>query len=329
MSIHSTNILKEAKSVFDKEIESLETVREILDDNFESLVELIHQSNGRVIVTGMGKAGHIGRKIAATMSSLGTVAYFVHPAEGLHGDLGGITNDDIVIALSKSGESDEVIGLIPSIKQIGATLISVTCKDSSSLSDNADLKIVLPIKQEACTHQLAPTTSTTVMLVFGDALAVVLSKLNNFKPEDFAIFHPSGSLGKRLLLRVSSLMAEGENNPVVNASADLKETIMIMSSRGLGGVSVINDSGELVGLVTDGDLRRTIEQKNDTDILKLEASEIMTKNPTYINENEKAVKALEIMQSKDRQISILPVVNKQKKVVGMLRIHEVIRAGIV
>jgi arabinose-5-phosphate isomerase len=327
--MNGLNICEEAKKVFDIEIESLEAVKEALNIDFENLVELIQSSKGRVIFTGMGKAGHVGRKIAATMSSLGTVAYFVHPAEGLHGDLGGITEQDIVIALSKSGESDEVVGLIPSIKQIGAKLVSVTCKEKSSLSNNADLKIILPINKEASPHQLAPTTSTTVMLVFGDALAIVLAKLNNFKPEDFAVFHPSGSLGKRLLLKVESLMAKGEENPIVNAKSDLKETIMIMSSKGHGGVNVVNDIGELVGLITDGDLRRTIELQSNINILDLKASDIMSRNPIFIIESKKAVEALDLMENREKQLSILPVVNDDNKAVGMLRIHDIIRAGIV
>ena len=323
------NILNEALSTFNIEIETLENVKKSLDNRFKQLVELIQNSQGKIIITGMGKSGHIGRKIAATMSSLGTVSYFLHPAEGLHGDLGIITSKDIVIAFSKSGESNEVLGLIPSIKKIGAKLVSITCREKSSLSDNSDLSIVLPIKEEACPYKLAPTSSTTAMLVFGDALAVTLAKLNNFKLEDFAVFHPYGTLGKRLLVKVDSLMVKGKENPVVNYKANLKTAIIVMSSKGLGGVSVVDDNGELVGLITDGDLRRTIENTEDSGILKLNVKQIMTQNPIYINKNAKAIDALNLMENRQKQISILPVVDDNNKVVGMIRIHDIIRAGIV
>jgi|UPI0002D360E1 arabinose-5-phosphate isomerase len=323
------DILHEAKRVFEIETDSLKVVKEALNENVVKLVDLIQNSEGRVIITGMGKAGHVGRKIAATMSSLGTVSYFLHPAEGLHGDLGGIKKGDIVIAFSKSGESDEVLSLMPSIKQIGAKLISVTCREKSALSNNADLSIVLPIQEEASSHKLAPTTSTTAMLVFGDALAVVLEKLNDFKPEDYAIFHPNGALGKRLLLVVETLMAKDEANPVISYDANLKETIVVMSSKGYGGVSVVDNAGKLVGLVTDGDLRRVIENANDFDIFNISVKEFMTKSPFRINKNEKAINALSVMENGQSPISILPVVDDDDRAVGMLRIHDIIRAGVV
>lgn len=323
------NILEEAKKVFDIEIESLVYLRDNLDDEFMNLVQLIQQSSGRVIITGMGKSGHIGRKIAATMSSLGTVSYFLHPAEGLHGDLGQITKDDIVIALSYSGQSDEVIGLISSIKKIGAKLVSITGKPNSLLEQSADLSIILPIISEASTYKLAPTTSTTAALVFGDALAVVLSKLNNFTPEDFAIFHPSGALGKKLLLDVDSLMNKNGDNPIVNHDTNLKEAIMVMSSKGLGGVSIVNDEGKLVGLLTDGDLRRIIEKNNDINFLNIKVKDVMTVNPIAVNKSEKAVRALEVMENRKRQISILPVIDDEGYAIGMIRLHDIIRAGII
>lgn len=323
------DILSEAKKVFEIEIKSVITAMNALDENFVKLIDLIQNSEGRVIITGMGKAGHIGRKVAATMSSLGTIAYFLHPAEGLHGDLGGIKNGDIVIAFSKSGESEEVLGLIPSIKKIGARLVSVTCRDRSTLSDSADLKIELKIIEEASNHKLAPTTSTTAMIVFGDALAVVLEKINDFQPEDFAVFHPNGSLGKKLLLKVESLMAIGEFNAIVSENSNLKETIVVMSSKGLGGVNVVDNNGNLVGLVTDGDLRRVIENANGVDIFSLRVTEFMTNSPITINRNQKAVEALNLMENREKPISILPVVDDKNIAVGMLRIHDIIRAGIV
>lgn len=322
------NLKQEAKRVFNVQIESLKETMDSIDENFTGLVEFIQNSQGRVIITGMGKAGHVGRKVAATMSSLGTVAYFLHPAEGLHGDLGGIKKDDVVIAFSKSGESEEVIGLIPSIKTIGAKLVSVTCRETSTLSQSADIKIQLRITEEASNNKLAPTTSTTAMIVFGDALAVALEKLNDFQPEDFAVFHPNGSLGKKLLLKVESLMASGNDNPIVYETTNLKDTIVVMSYKGLGGVNVISEDGILLGLVTDGDLRRVIENANGMDIFQLTAKDIMTKTPTTINKDVKAADALLIMENRENPLSILPVVNSENRSVGMLRVHDIIKAGI-
>lgn len=324
------DLIQEAKKIFNIQIKSLETTINSIDENFILLIKMIQESEGRIIITGMGKAGHIGKKIAATMSSLGTTAYFLHPAEGLHGDLGGIKKEDIVIAFSKSGESVEVIGLIPSIKSIGAKLVSVTCRKASTLSQNSDLSIELKITEEASHYGLAPTSSTTAMLVFGDTIAVLLEKLNNFRPENFAIFHPNGALGKKLLLKVENLMFKEEYNPVVNQKYSLKDTIFIMSSKGLGGVSVVNDDGELVGLITDGDLRRVIESYSiKTDIFELTAENFMTIDPITVNKDIKAVDALSIMENRKKPLSILPVVDDRNKAVGMLRIHDIIRAGII
>jgi len=321
--------IKEAKRVFDVQINSLKTTKDSIQESFNELVQLIQESPGRVIVTGMGKAGHVGRKVAATMSSLGTPSYFLHPAEGLHGDLGGIKKEDVVIAFSKSGESEEVVSLVPSIKTIGAKLVSVTCKESSTLSRSADVQIYLRITEEASNHKLAPTTSTTAMIVFGDALAVVFEKLNNFKPEDFAVFHPNGSLGKKLLLNVESIMSAEDDNPVVHKTTSLKDTIVVMSSKGLGGVSVVDENNELLGLVTDGDLRRVIENTNEMEVFKQTVKDFMTPNPIAINKNIKAIDALTLMENRGKPLSILPVVDDHNKSVGMLRIHDIIRAGII
>jgi arabinose-5-phosphate isomerase len=304
---------------------SLQKIQQELDGNFTSLVKEILACTGRVILTGMGKSGHIGRKIAATMSSLGTPAYFLHPAEGAHGDLGVITKDDIVLAISNSGETDEIIQLIPSIKKIRAKLVSITCKPNSTLERHADLSIHLQIIREACPHNLAPTTSTTATLVFGDALAVVLSRLIRFRPENFAVFHPKGSLGKRLLTKVSDLMFQGEENPLINQDEAVKKAIIIISEKGLGAISVIDGAGRLVGIVTDGDLRRTIEKYDGLPDLKVR--DIMTKNPIVTGPETLAVEAIKPMEN--NEIMVLPVVNAQKEPVGMIRLHDIIKAGIV
>jgi arabinose-5-phosphate isomerase len=318
-------IITEARKVFAIEMASLQKIQQELDGNFTSLVKEILACTGRVILTGMGKSGHIGRKIAATMSSLGTPAYFLHPAEGAHGDLGVITKDDIVLAISNSGETDEIIQLIPSIKKIRAKLVSITCKPNSTLERHADLSIHLQIIREACPHNLAPTTSTTATLVFGDALAVVLSRLIRFRPENFAVFHPKGSLGKRLLTKVSDLMFQGEENPLINQDEAVKKAIIIISEKGLGAISVIDGAGRLVGIVTDGDLRRTIEKYDGLPDLKVR--DIMTKNPIVTGPETLAVEAIKPMEN--NEIMVLPVVNAQKEPVGMIRLHDIIKAGIV
>lgn len=318
-------IITEARKVFEIEVASLQKIQKELDESFVVLVKEILACTGRVILTGMGKSGHIGRKIAATMSSLGIPAYFLHPAEGAHGDLGVITKDDIVLAISNSGETDEIIQLLPSIKKIQAKLVSITCKPNSTLERHADLSIHLQIIREACPHNLAPTTSTTATLVFGDALAVVLSRMISFRPENFAVFHPKGSLGKRLLTKVSDLMFQGEENPLICQDEAVKKAIIIISEKGLGAISVIDDAGKLVGIVTDGDLRRTIEKYDGLPDLKVR--DIMTKNPIVIGPEALAVEAIKPME--DKEIMVLPVVNDEKAPVGMIRLHDIIKAGIV
>jgi arabinose-5-phosphate isomerase len=319
------DILEEARKVFAIEIESLLKVKDELDENFTVLVKEILACQGRVILTGMGKSGHIAKKIAATMSSLGTPAYFLHPAEGAHGDLGVITKDDIILAVSYSGETDEIIQLIPSIKKIKAGLVSITCRPNSTLERHADLSIHLDIIREACMHNLAPTTSSTATLVFGDALAIVLSKMIGFQPENFAVFHPKGSLGKRLLTKVSDLMFKDEENPIIDGDEVLKKAIIIMSEKGLGAISVVDADQKLVGIITDGDLRRTIEKYDSLPNLKV--CDIMTKNPIVIAPDALAVEAIKPMQ--EREIMVLPVVDKEQRPVGMIRLHDIIKAGIV
>ena len=319
------DILEEARKVFAIEIESLQKVKDELDEDFTVLVSEILTCQGRVILTGIGKSGHIAKKIAATMSSLGTPAYYLHPAEGAHGDLGVITKDDIILAVSYSGETDEIIQLIPSIKKIKARLVSITCRPNSTLERHADLSIHLDIIREACMHNLAPTTSSTATLVFGDALAIVLSKMIGFQPENFAVFHPKGSLGKRLLTKVSDLMFKDEENPIIDGDEVLKKAIIIMSEKGLGAISVVDADQKLVGIITDGDLRRTIEKYDSLPNLKV--CDIMTKNPIVIAPDALAVEAIKPMQ--EREIMVLPVVDKEQRPVGMLRLHDIIKAGIV
>lgn len=322
------DLIKEAKNVFDNEISSLELARDNLDENFCLLVQEIQKSQGRVITTGMGKAGHIARKVASTMASLGTPSFFLHPAEGLHGDLGEIMKDDIVIVFSKSGETEEVLQLIPSIKVIGAKIVSVCCRLNSTLNNYADVIINLVIGEEASSNKLAPTSSTTAMLVFGDALGVVLEKLNGFSEEDFALFHPNGSLGKKLLLTVESIMVKGEYNPIIYENQLLRDAIIVMSGKGLGGANVVDQNGRFLGLVTDGDIRRLIEA-NQENVLDIQIKSIMNSNPIIINKNKKALDALILMEQREKPLSILPVIDDNYCSVGMIRIHDIIKAGVV
>ena len=247
------DIIKQAKNVFDIEIEALEKTKSALDYNFEKILLMVVNCTGKVVLTGMGKSGHIASKIAATFSSLGTPAFFMHPAEALHGDLGMISENDIVIAISYSGESEEVTRLIPSIKLIGATLISITGNENSTLAKLSDITQTLPEFSEACYLGLAPTSSTTTVLCYGDALAVVASEMYGFNNANFGKFHPSGTLGKRLILKVKDLMSIGENNAIIGQDASLDEAVIQLSKKGLGIVSVVDESGDLTGVITDGE----------------------------------------------------------------------------
>ncbi|MCT4619639.1 MAG: KpsF/GutQ family sugar-phosphate isomerase [Marinisporobacter sp.] len=320
-------IIHEAKKVFETEIQSLNKVKYELGEEFIALVNEVLKIEGRVILTGMGKSGHIARKISATLSSLGVPSYFLHPAEAAHGDLGMITKEDIVLTMSNSGETDEIIQLIPSIKQIGSRLVSITCNENSTLEKHSDLKIHLKIIQEASPEQLAPTTSTTAMLVFGDALAVVLSKLIGFKSEKFAIFHPKGALGKRLLIKVCDLMHKGEENPTVFKDAALKDAILVMSEKGLGGVSIVNKDFRLIGLITDGDLRRILEKHDH--IAGLKVKDFMNQKPVTVRENTLAVDALKLMENREKPIALLLVVDQKNKLLGTIRLVDIVKKGII
>lgn len=318
------DIINQAKNVFDIEIEALEKTKSALDYNFEKILLMVVNCTGKVVLTGMGKSGHIASKIAATFSSLGTPAFFMHPAEALHGDLGMISANDIVIAISYSGESEEVTRLIPSIKLIGATLISITGNGNSTLAKLSDMTQTLPEFSEACYLGLAPTSSTTAVLCYGDALAVVASEIYGFDNTDFGKFHPSGTLGKRLILKVKDLMSTGENNAVIGQGASLDEAVIQLSKKGLGIVSVVDESGNLTGVITDGDLRRQIEKK--ASIYELKVNDVMSHNPVVIGPDILAVEALNML--KKNNISGMPVC-VDKKVVGTIRIQDIINAGII
>lgn len=316
--------LVEGKHIFDIEIEALRKTRDALDDKFVKILDLITECTGKVIVTGMGKPGHVASKIAATFASLGTHSFFLHPAEAMHGDLGMISSNDVVIAISYSGESDEIIKILPNIKMIGAKLIGITGNSNSTLAEMADIVQVLPKFDEACYLGLAPTSSTTVTLCYGDALAVVASGEYGFKDIDFGKFHPAGTLGKKLIIKVEDLMAKDDKNAFVYMNAPLKDAIIELGEKGLGAVSVVNGRKELLGIITDGDLRRQLEKGSD--VYSLKVDEVMTKKPAVISKDRLAVEALSTM--KEKNISCL-IVTEDSCAIGIIRLHDIIGAGIV
>lgn len=317
------NKLIEGKRVFDIEIEALKRTRDVLDETFVQILELLTSCKGKVIITGMGKPGHIAAKLAATFASLGTPSFYLHPAEAMHGDLGMVSKNDVVIAISYSGESDEIVQILPNIKHIGAKLVAVTGNRESTLAHAADVVQVLPKFNEACYLGLAPTSSTTAVLCYGDALAVVASGIYGFKDADFGKFHPAGSLGKKLVLKVEDLMAKDVENAVVTENASLKEAIFELSKKGHGIVSVVDKNNKLIGVITDGDLRRQLEK--EVDIYSLHAQEIMTKTPITIQSGKLAVEALNLM--KEKNINSMPVLNGNL-LVGTIRLQSIINIGI-
>lgn len=316
--------IAEGKRVFDIEIEALKKTRDSLDETFAKILDMIITCKGKVIITGMGKSGHIAKKLAATFSSLGTSAFYMHPAEAMHGDLGMISSNDIVLAISYSGESEEIINILSNIKMIGATLIGITGNANSTLAKVSDVIQVLPLFEEACYLGLAPTSSTAAVLCYGDALAVVASAIYGFKDVDFGKLHPAGTLGKKLILKVKDLMASGPQNATVYASSTLKEVVVELSKKGRGLVSVIDNKNMLLGVITDGDLRRQLEK--GADIYSLNVNDIMTKTPIIILSDRLAIEALKLL--KTNNISSMPVV-EQDTVVGIISLQDIIGAGIV
>ncbi|MFB1645166.1 KpsF/GutQ family sugar-phosphate isomerase [Campylobacter molothri] len=306
-----------AKEVFRIEAESISDLASHLDENFNQAVEFIFHSQGRCIVSGMGKSGHIGAKIAATLASTGTPSFFVHPGEALHGDLGMITPRDVLIAISNSGETEELLKIIPVIKRRKITLIAMTGNLNSTLAKQADVCLDISIKKEACPLKLAPMSSTTATLVMGDALAAVLMKKKNFKPDDFALFHPGGSLGRKLLTKVKDLMVS-RNLPIVHPQTEFNDLVNVMTSGKLG-LCIVLENENLVGIITDGDLRRALKT-NDKPRFDFKAKEIMSNNPKVIDADAMASEAEELMlKHKIKEI----VVGKDGKVVGIIQLYTI------
>jgi len=324
-SSDSSRSIALARQVLTIEAEAVRNLAERLDEQFHRALTIVLNCKGRVVVTGMGKSGHIARKIAATLASTGTPAFFLHPGEASHGDLGMITQEDVVIALSNSGESAEVITILPLIKRRGAKLIGMSGNPASTLARESDAHLNAAVDKEACPHNLAPTASTTAALAMGDALAVALLDARGFTPEDFARTHPGGSLGRRLLVRVRDVMHDGEKLPIVGESASLKDALLEMTRKGLGMTAVVDGDGRLVGIFTDGDLRRTLEKSVDVHVAKI--ADLMTRNPKNIGPDQLAVEAVERMQQ--LKINGLLVVDADRKLVGALNMHDLLKAGVV
>lgn len=321
-------ILDQAKKVLQIEAEAILALIPQLNGAFTAAVDMIMACEGRVIVTGMGKSGIIGRKIAATLASTGTPAFFLHPAEGIHGDLGMVTSQDVVLALSNSGETGEVVSILPVLQRLGVKIIALTGRADSTLGRNADLVLEVAVEREACPLGLAPTASTTAALAMGDALAVALLTAHKFTPEDFALFHPGGALGRKLLLTVEQLMHSGEENPTVAPGTTVQDALFVISAKGLGVTNVVDGDGHLLGIVTDGDIRRGLGHSRD--FLDKTVGEIMTRTPLTIVPSQLAARALRLMERhQPRPITVLPVVDDERRAIGIIHLTDLLRAGVV
>ena len=323
--INASAILELGRRTLGIEADAVRALTDRLDASFLRAVDACLHCTGRVVVSGMGKSGHIGRKISATLASTGTPAFFMHPAEASHGDLGMITAQDVVLALSNSGESAELVSILPLIKRKGARLIALTGNPQSTLAREADIHLDAGVAQEACPHNLAPTASTTAALALGDALAVATLFARGFTAEDFARTHPGGSLGRRLLVHVRDLMHAGEALPVVTETASLKEALLEMTRKGLGMTAIVDAEGRLTGVFTDGDLRRLLDR--DVDVRTLMIREVMKREPRTIAEDVLAVEAVRLMQ--EAKVNGLLAVDAQGRLTGALNMHDLLRAGVV
>ena len=318
----------DAQKVLQMEAEAVLDLIPRVDEHFDAAVEMILACEGRAIMTGMGKSGIIAHKISATLASTGTPSFYLHPAEGIHGDLGMVTANDVIIALSNSGETGEILNILPSLRRIGAKLIAMVGNVDSTLAKNADVVLNVGVKKEACPLGLAPTSSTTAALAFGDALAMALMGKHHFTSKQFAMFHPGGSLGRKLLLTVGDIMHGGNENPVVKGTATVTEALFIITDKGLGAVSVVDENDIMIGLLTDGDIRRGLSK--GMDFLQRSVMELMTKNPKFITREKLAAQALHIMEShKPKPITVLPVVDEERHVIGLLHMTDLVRQGVV
>ena len=317
--------ISEAKKVFDKEIEALQKTRDALGEDFETILNLILDCEGKLILTGMGKPGHIATKMSATFASLGIPSFFMHPGEAMHGDLGMVEKKDVVMLMSYSGESEEVTRLMPVLKEIGCKTIAITGKPQSTLAQECQYHFFFPEFEEACYLHLAPTSSTTTLLVLGDALAVIASRAINYTRDDFGLHHPAGALGKKLLVKVKNLMYSGDEDAVVLEGSTLHQAIVEMSKKGLSMVTIVDTDNNIKGIITDGDLRRMLDK--NVDVYNAVVDDLMTKNPTTVDYREMAVNALQTMS--DKKITCMPVVDEENKLVGTILMQDIFKAGIV
>lgn len=317
------DILKCGNDVFQKEINAVTKVQGSLGPTFIAIANAINSCTGKLVITGMGKSGHIARKLAATFSSLGVPSFFLHPGEAMHGDLGTLSKNDVVMALSYSGESTEVVSILPNIRRIGPLVIGITSNGDSSLAKYSDLCEVFPSYEEAGSLKLAPTSSTTAALVYGDALAITVSEMRNFEKEQFGLYHPGGSLGKSLIYKVKDLMDTGNDNPIIPENSTLKDALIVLSMHGLGLVSVVNSSKELLGVITDGTIKRALDQR--IDIYNSPIKSFLIPDPISINFEAMAIDALKILN--DNAIKSMPVL-KDGICIGLIRKSEITKIGI-
>lgn len=321
-------MLEQARQVLRMEAEAVLEQVERIDEHFKAAVEMILACPGRTVITGMGKSGIIGRKMAATLASTGTPSFYLHPAEGIHGDLGMVTEGDVVIALSNSGETGEVLHILPSLRRIGAKLIAMVGNPNSTLAKNSDIVLNVGVTREACPLGLAPTSSTTAALAYGDALALALLSKRKFTASQFAVFHPGGSLGRKLLLTVEDIMHSGTENPLVKADISVQDALFVITDKGLGAVSVVDEDNKMLGVLTDGDIRRGLSK--GVDFLKRPVTELMTASPKTITKEKLAAQALHIMESnRPKPITVLPVVDAENHVIGLLHMTDLVRQGVV
>ena len=316
-------ILEQGRKVIEEEIRGLERLKESLDESFVKAVEILYNCEGKVILTGIGKSGHVARKIASTLASTGTPAHYLHPSEALHGDLGMIDRGDVVIAISNSGESGEVVALIPYIKMLGVPLIAITNRPDSTLAKYSDVHLFLNVEKEACPLQLAPTTSSTVTMALGDAIAMTLLRMRGFTEKDFALRHPAGALGRKLRL-VKDLYHTGEELPVVREDTPMQEVVLEITSKGFGATAVVNGEGKLTGIITDGDLRRFVKRGGSFE--RSVARDAMTTNPKIARPDEMALEALRRME--EHKITVLIVVDEERRPIGIIHLHDILRAEI-
>lgn len=317
--------LEQAKKVLKIEADAIRDLSKRLGSEFNRAIELLAQCRGKVIVTGMGKGGIIGEKISATLSSTGTPSLFLHSAEAIHGDLGRVAKDDVILAISNSGETEEVVRFLPLIKKIGARLIALTGNSESTLAKYSDVVLDVSVKKEACPMGLAPTASTTATLAMGDAIAVCLLEKKGFKEENFAFYHPGGALGKKLLLKVEDIMRKGKANPVVSEEMLVRDVLFEITEARAGAASVVDKKGRLKGIFTDGDLRRHLEENSN--LVLRQVKDVMTKNPITIPKDHLASEALRIL--KDKRIDEVPVVDAKRRPIGMLDVQDLLKAGLV